>query len=148
MRQWLTYTAVLAVMASASCASPVASERAPADVRFTVVFTPEGDGSGFSAQIEGQTFTLPGQTSVTLAPGEYTLSGAFHGSRLSVGFVTIGGQPGGVLSGSMRSTAGPAPDVAACTVAYTNDTPITDRPFSIDFTVTDAPSQACPGPGV
>ncbi len=136
----------LVLALAAACSSPMATDAATADVAFVVVFTPVGDGSGFSATLDGQGYTTPGATSVTLAPGAHSLAGTFHGSGLTISFQTIG--EGGVQSNSVRSVSGPSPSAGACTITYANDTPATDRPFEIDFELDTAPANACPGPAV
>jgi hypothetical protein len=138
---------VLTLAMAVCCTSPVSTEStAAADISFVIVFTPEGDGSSFSATIEGQTYTAPGAVSVSLAPGPHALTGTFDGSGFSVGFQTIG--QGGVVSGSVRTTSGPSAKTSACSVTYSNDTPSVRRDFEVSFELDAEPARACPGPVV
>jgi hypothetical protein len=124
--------------------------RVPADVgpsspvNVTVVFTPVGDGSTFSAQLNGQSFSLPGQSIVSLPPGTYQISGSFLGSGLGVGFQTLG-SGGGVQSGSARSLAGPAPQVAPCGITYASPDKAASQSFQLQFQITADAKAACAG---
>ena len=110
----------------------------------TVVFTPVGDGSTFSAQIDGKTYTHPGQSLVSLPPGTYEIVGAFSGSGLQVGFQTLGGG-GGVQSGSPRSVAGPAPQVTSCQITYTSPDKTVSQAFQLQFQIAANAKSACAG---
>ncbi len=138
---------IVTLLAAASCASPLSSEAGGAGIDVSIVFTPVGDGSGFSARVGGDTFTLPGAAAVTLAPDSYTMTGTFHGRALSVTFLSLS-QQGGVQTGSVKSQSGPASQVNACTVTYSNDTPDVERSFEIAFSVDTTAAGACGGPAV
>lgn len=130
-----------AACASASTSTPIAAS----PIEIIVVFTPIGDGSSFTARLNGQDFTHPGRSTATLPPGTYQIVGSFTGAGLTVAFQTLGGN-GGVAAGSMRSDAGPATQVAACAITYgASGASAGALAFQLEFQVTSNAAAACGG---
>lgn len=99
-------------------------------------------GGSYTAQLNGQTYTASGGFTVNLPVGTQEITGSFVGQGFGIGFSRIGGT--GAESGSLRSLAGPAPDVSACQILYLNfDTPNTRRSFRMQFRVTSNANSAC-----
>ncbi len=94
----------------------------------------------FSVSFQGQTITAQGPYNFTLNPGSYELAGTMRTSVLSVDFSRVTGT-GGVQAGSVRSLAGPAPNVSQCGVLYLTFSPPSS--VRVQFTVTDSNSAAC-----
>jgi hypothetical protein len=139
-----TLSIALLFVVGCSNAGPSAAI-SPSPVDAVIVFTPVGDGSAFTAQLNNKTYTLAGAVAVTLDPATYQITGSFHGAGFGVGFQTIG-STGGAQSGSPRSLTGPSPVVAPCGVTYSNsDTPSVDRAFQLQFQVTNDTRAACSG---
>ena len=137
----------VALFLVAGCGSaqvPSAPLVSPIDI--AIVFTPVGDGSSFSAQLNDQTYTKGGKSIATLTPGTHQITGSFHGSGFGVGFETLGAAGGGIRSGSPRSLAGPSLRTTVCAITYTNsDTPDVERNFQLLFEVTVDVGSACAG---
>lgn len=105
-----------------------------------VVFTPVS--GTYTAQVGGQTFTAAGGFTLRLSTGMHEISGSFRGQGFGIGFGSVGG--GGAESGSVRSLAGPSPQVQACNVLYFNlETPNVQRDFRMQFRVTSNVGSTC-----
>jgi hypothetical protein len=117
----------------------------PSSIEVAVVFTPVGDGTTYTAQLNGQTYTRAGLSIVNLVPGTYQMTGSFLGSGFTTGFQTTGNR-GGVQSGSPRSLVGPSSLVASCGITYANsDARTVPQNFQLEFQVTADAGSACPG---
>ena len=111
-----------------------------ANVSVIVVFTPVA--ATYSAVLNNQTYTAAGGFTIALRPGTHEITGSFRGQAFGVGFGSIGG--GGAESGSLRSIAGPSPQVTACSALYFNETtPTVQREFRLQFRVTGSVGSAC-----
>jgi hypothetical protein len=94
----------------------------------------------FSVTFQDQTFTAQGPYNFTLKPGAYEITGQMRTSVLSVDFSRVAGA-GGVQAGSVRSLAGPEPQVSQCGVLYLTLAPPSS--IRVQFTVTESDAAAC-----
>jgi hypothetical protein len=123
-------------------AANVPTAISPSTIEFIVVFTPVGDGATMTAQLGGQTYTVPGASNASLAPGTYQLSGSFRGDGLMVGFQSIGAV-GGVQSGSPQNVSGPSPTVTPCGIRYASANASSSASFQLQLQVTSDAKSAC-----
>jgi hypothetical protein len=113
-------------------------------VIFSPVAGPDG-GAEFTAQMENETYTRPGAVTAALGPGDHQIAGSFRGAGFVVGFATIAA--GGVKSGSVKSVAGPSPQISPCAINYVNkDSPTARVNFQLQFDVTESQTGACGPP--
>jgi hypothetical protein len=92
-------------------------------------------GGTFRAELEKQTYTLPGASTAKLSSGKHQITGSFSGPTFMIGFATVD-EAGGVQTGSVRAVTGPSPQVRPCAITYSNtSSPETRRDFQIEFTV-------------
>jgi hypothetical protein len=132
---------LVAVLIDAACATtPAPTPSAPSSpIAIIVTFVPIGDGTSFSARLNGQDFTHGGASTIDLTSGTYQIAGSFVGAGLTVSFQTLG-QSGGVVAGSTRSLAGPVSQVASCAITYAGS-----AAFQVEFQVAADAARACAG---
>ena len=134
---------LLAALGAAGCRSARSPAAPGAAFDVLIVFTPVR--GTFAARLNRQDYATPGAVTANLAPGTYDIDGTFLGSGLVVGFATI--EAGGVRSGSLRSLAGPAPQVGPCSVTYSRaDTGGDPLRFRLEFDVVPGAARACGPP--
>ena len=111
------------------------------EAHIIVRFTAFGNTT-FSAQVGGETYTAPGQYSVTFDDLGSTeeISGTVNGSGLFIHFSTS--TTAGVRSGSIVSVSGPQPTIASCMITYL---PASEGPqqFRLQFQTTGTQGIAC-----
>lgn len=141
---------LVALVLGTSCATtpttPSDSPTPVSNVDVFIVFTPVAGANGvadFSAQLAGQTYTLPGSVKATLSTGVHDISGSFRGAGLQIAFAAIA--EGGAKSGSIVNMAGPAPSVGSCRISYATAVS-TSANFQMRFEVTDSKAAACGPP--
>lgn len=145
MRSVYRRLVVLVLGAAALCGCGGSSPTSPASSAVPIVVYLVPVGGSYSATLQGQTYTASGGFSVSLAPGIYTITGTIQAQGLAVGFGTLGGNAGGVQSGSPRSVSGPSPLVESCKVSYFPST-VGASSFSVQFTLTSSANSACQNP--
>lgn len=130
----------LVFVGCANTSTPTSAPSSP--IAVVVTFVLVGDGSSFTARLNGQDFTRPGASTISLTPGTYQISGTFSGG-LTVGFQTLG-QGGGVVAGSPRSITGPTSQVASCAITYAGSGGSADaHAFQLEFQVAANAATAC-----
>lgn len=104
---------------------------------FVIVFLPFS--GSYTATLNNQSYTATGVFEVSLPTGVHEVTGSFTGD-LAVGFGTL--DSGGVESSSLRSLAGPNPQVSSCSVMYMGSGS-GPQPFRLEFSVTRNVGSAC-----
>jgi len=138
----------LALLFIAGCSMSQPATGSSASYNVNIIFTPVAPGpTGFSAQLDGKTYSSAGVSTVNVTTGTHQITGTFTGSGFVVGFATIEAA-GGVKSGTVLSVSGPSPTVSGCAVTYASaDTPAAQHAFQVGFTVDSQSSGAlCAGP--
>lgn len=141
----------VAVCMSAACgggdspASPSSTSNSPSSIRRVPIVFTIGAGS-VTASFQGRTMTTPGPHVFDVPPGQYEIVGALTsqgtaGAIVQIAFTSVSPnltQDNGVQTGSVRSVAGPNPELAAgCSVLYSFDGS-GRRDFRVAFAVTSS----------
>lgn len=138
----LTRSALLLVLlgSAAGCGGSPTGPSGSGAVQVSILFIADG---AFSATFRGTTITAQGVHTFNLNPGTYQISGQMRTTFLDVAFARVTGS-GGVVSGSVRASSGPAPQAGQCNVSFLTFAP--PQPFSVSFTVSTVSANACQGP--
>ncbi len=139
MTRWLRAVVPFVMIFSAACWEDPASTVGRAHL--VVAFNPL-EGASYTARLNGQTFSSPGQFSVQLESIDpaYEVSGSFNGAGIRIEFHTT--TTAGVQAGSVTSLAGPVSQTFPCAITYVS-TPAGAQQFRVQFRLTGNIDQSC-----
>ena len=139
MNGWQRAALVIGLFFSASCWEDPASTVGRAHL--VVAFNPLGGGA-FTATLNGQTFSSPGQYSVHLTSLDpaYEVAGTFQGEALRIEFHTT--TAAGVQAGSVANVEGPVSQIFTCAITYVS-TGSGSQSFRARFRLSGTENQVC-----